>query len=173
VGKTPEIALRPTRMAGIPLLDDPGPAPGLARISPPPSPRRANRAHPPNRPESTPPVFRPIDPRAPSTAGGVLGHEMTWPIWRKTSASSYDQVFKISTQNSREMKAKSNVLVERDEDGYYVATVPSLPGCHTQAKSLDDLIERAKEAIELYLEVEKDIALGEFVGVQVVEAETG
>jgi predicted RNase H-like HicB family nuclease len=71
------------------------------------------------------------------------------------------------------MKAKFNVLVERDEDGYYVATVPSLLGCHTQAKSLDDLIERAKEAIELYLEVEKEIVPGEFVGVQVVEAETG
>jgi len=71
------------------------------------------------------------------------------------------------------MKAKINVLVERDEDGYYVATVPSLPGCHTQAKSLDDLIERAKEAIELYLEVEKEIVPGEFVGVKVVEAETG
>jgi len=50
-------------------------------------------------------------------------------------------------QNSREMKAKFNVLVERDEDGYYVATVPTLPGCHTQAKSLDELIKRAKEAI--------------------------
>jgi len=45
------------------------------------------------------------------------------------------------------MKAKFNVLVERDEDGYYVATVPSLPGCHTQAKSLDELIKRAKKAI--------------------------
>lgn len=71
------------------------------------------------------------------------------------------------------MKAKFNVLVEKDEDGYYVATVPSLPGCHTQAKSLDDLIERAKEAIELYLEVEKEIVPGEFVGVQIVEADTG
>ncbi|UEC43898.1 MAG: hypothetical protein METHAR1v1_1800002 [Methanothrix sp.] len=58
------------------------------------------------------------------------------------------------------MKAKFNVVVERDEDGYYVATVPSLPGCHTQARSLDDLIERAKEAIELYLEVEKEIVSG-------------
>ncbi|UEC42112.1 MAG: hypothetical protein METHAR1v1_350001 [Methanothrix sp.] len=57
------------------------------------------------------------------------------------------------------MKAKFNVLVERDEDGYYVATVPSLPGCHTQAKSLDELMERAKEAIELYLEVEKEFVL--------------
>ena len=86
---------------------------------------------------------------------------------------SKSQLFKISMQNSREMKAKFNVLVERDEDGYYVATVPSLPGCHTQAKSLDELIKRAKEAIEVYLEVEKDIAPREFVGVQVVEAKTG
>ena len=60
------------------------------------------------------------------------------------------------------MKAKFNVLVERDEDGYYVATVPTLPGCHTQAKSLDELIKRAKEAIEVYLEVEKDIVCGVF-----------
>ncbi len=51
--------------------------------------------------------------------------------------------------------SKFNVLIEMDEDGYYVATVPSLPGCHTQAKCLDDLIKRAKVAIEVYLEVEK------------------
>ena len=70
-------------------------------------------------------------------------------------------------------RSKFNVLVERDEDGYYVATVPSLPGCHTQAKSLDYLIKRAKEAIEVYLEVEKEIAPVEVVRVQVVEAETG
>jgi len=50
------------------------------------------------------------------------------------------------------MKAKFNVLVEQEEDGYYVATVHSLPGCHTQAKSLDVLIERTKEAIKLYLD---------------------
>jgi predicted RNase H-like HicB family nuclease len=50
------------------------------------------------------------------------------------------------------MKTKFNVLVERDEDGYYVATVPSLPGCHTQAKSKDELIDRAREAIGAYFE---------------------
>jgi len=71
------------------------------------------------------------------------------------------------------MKKKFNVLVEKDEDGYYVATVPVLPGCHTQAKSLDDLLERIKEAIEAYLEAEKDIEIPEFIGVQVVEAEAG
>jgi len=71
------------------------------------------------------------------------------------------------------MKKKFSVLVEKDEDGYYVATVPSLPGCHTQAKSLDELAERTREAIEAYLEVEKEIEISEFVGVQIVEAEAG
>ena len=42
----------------------------------------------------------------------------------------------------------------KDEDGYYVATVPEPPGCHTQAKSLDDLMNRIKEAISLYPEME-------------------
>jgi len=71
------------------------------------------------------------------------------------------------------MKKKFSVLVEKDEDGYYLATVPALPGCHTQARSLDDLLERTKEAIEAYLEAEKDIETAEFIGVQVVEAEAG
>jgi len=44
------------------------------------------------------------------------------------------------------------VVIEKDEDGYYVADVPELPGCHTQAKSLDKLLQRVREAIELYLE---------------------
>lgn len=46
------------------------------------------------------------------------------------------------------------MVIEKDEDGYYVASVPELPGCHTQAKTLDELIERVREAVELYLEVE-------------------
>jgi predicted RNase H-like HicB family nuclease len=71
------------------------------------------------------------------------------------------------------MKRKFGVLVEKDEDGYYVASVPTLPGCHTQAKSMDDLLERIKEAIEAYLLAEKDIDISEFIGVQVVEAEAG
>jgi predicted RNase H-like HicB family nuclease len=43
------------------------------------------------------------------------------------------------------------VLIERDEEGYYVATVPSLRGCHTQAKTLDTLMKRTREAIALCL----------------------
>ena len=47
-----------------------------------------------------------------------------------------------------------DVVVEQDEAGYYVASVPALPGCHTQAKSLDELMERVREAIALCLEVD-------------------
>ena len=64
-------------------------------------------------------------------------------------------------------KREFSVIVERDEEGYYVASVPALPGCHTQARSLDKLIERVQEAIELCLEVEQDVRVNtEFIGVQ-------
>ncbi len=60
-----------------------------------------------------------------------------------------------------------DVVVEKDSEGYFVATVPALHGCHTQAKSLDQLMERIKEAIELFLEVEGvDDEQLDFVGVQ-------
>lgn len=58
-----------------------------------------------------------------------------------------------------------SVVIEKDEDGYYVASVPALRGCHTQAKSLDVLMKRIKEAIELCLEVEEPTTT-EFIGVQ-------
>ena len=66
---------------------------------------------------------------------------------------------------------KFAVIVERDEDGYYVASVPELPGCHTQAKTLDELTRRIKEAIEAYLETEnvKPREGAELVGLQFVE----
>ena len=60
-----------------------------------------------------------------------------------------------------------NVIIEKDQDGYFVASVPSLRGCHTQAKSLDTLMKRIKEAIELCLELEEP-STSEFVGVQKV-----
>ncbi len=60
-----------------------------------------------------------------------------------------------------------SVIIEKDEDGYFVGTVPALRGCHTQAKSLDVLMKRIKEAIELCLEVEEPV-LNEFIGVQKV-----
>ena len=71
------------------------------------------------------------------------------------------------------MKNKFTVLIEKDEDGVLVAKVPDLPGCHTQAKSMPELLQRIKEAIELCLEVKKKnhekIIRAEFVGIQQVE----
>lgn len=65
------------------------------------------------------------------------------------------------------MKQQFNVIIEKDADGYLVASVPALKGCHTQAKSYDQLIERIKEAIELCLEMEnQDFEPLEFVAVQ-------
>ena len=65
------------------------------------------------------------------------------------------------------MKREFSVFIEKDEDGYYVGSVPELKGCHTQAKSLDELMERIKEAILLCLEVEGAEQEGlEFIGVQ-------
>jgi len=66
------------------------------------------------------------------------------------------------------------VVIEQDEDGVYVASVPELPGCHTQAETLDELNRRIKEAIELYLEVvadkEEERQL-DFIGIQKVKVE--
>ena len=48
------------------------------------------------------------------------------------------------------------VLIEQDEDGVYVASVPELPGCYTQGKTLEEARKRVKEAIELVLESDKE-----------------
>lgn len=69
------------------------------------------------------------------------------------------------------MKREFNIVIEQDIDGLYLASVPELPGCHTQAKSLDELNESIIEAIELYIEddMEKLEKLNKFVGIQKVE----
>ncbi len=67
-------------------------------------------------------------------------------------------------------KLNVTILIEKDEDGVYIASVPALKGCHTQAKTVEELIPRIKEAIALCLEMEKDELLqNEFVGIQQVE----
>ncbi len=63
------------------------------------------------------------------------------------------------------MTQEFNVVIERDADGFFVGSVPALRGCHTQAKSLDVLMRRIREAISLCLDVEKPVS-NEFVGVQ-------
>ena len=67
----------------------------------------------------------------------------------------------------KRQKREFHVVIEKDEDGYFVADVPELPGCHTQAKSLDLLMKRVEEVISLCLEAEgKFFSKSEFVGVQ-------
>lgn len=68
------------------------------------------------------------------------------------------------------MTNKYTIIVERDEDGWLVSEVVGLPGCHTQAKDMNQLLERTKEAVEAYLETEDDMDITEeFVGVQQIE----
>lgn len=60
-----------------------------------------------------------------------------------------------------------SVIIERDAEGFYVATVPGVPGCHTQARSLDELMGRVREAIQVCLEAEGDEVVPlDFIGIQ-------
>ena len=65
---------------------------------------------------------------------------------------------------------KYNVVLERDENGRYIASILELPGCHTQAKNIDKVMARIKEAAELYLEsTNVEPSKNEFIGIQVLE----
>jgi predicted RNase H-like HicB family nuclease len=69
-------------------------------------------------------------------------------------------------------KINFTVLIEKDEDGIYIASVPSLKGCFTQAKTIEELIPRITEAIQLYLNVGYgDFVPNEFVGIQKLQIE--
>ena len=50
------------------------------------------------------------------------------------------------------MSTECTVVIQKDEDGYYVRRVPALQGCHTQGTSIDQLLERIQEAVALWLE---------------------
>ena len=66
--------------------------------------------------------------------------------------------------------ANFNILIEQDEDGWLISEVVGLPGCHTQAKSMDELLKRTKEAIILYLKCKKALDIREkFLGLQQIE----
>lgn len=84
---------------------------------------------------------------------------LTWPRERAIRSKMTGEEFRLTRQ--------FDVIIERDEEGYYVASVPQLPGCHSQAHSLDEVTQRIREAIELCLEVEgaPDQTL-EFIGIQ-------
>ncbi len=70
------------------------------------------------------------------------------------------------------MTREFNVLIEEDEDGILVGSVPELPGCHTQARSMEELLVRIREAIELCLEVQSEaVSVPRFVGFQRISLE--
>ncbi|MBI2676255.1 MAG: type II toxin-antitoxin system HicB family antitoxin [Candidatus Aenigmarchaeota archaeon] len=61
------------------------------------------------------------------------------------------------------------VLIEQDEDGMYIAKVPDIQGCYTQGRTIPEVLERAKEAMQVCLEAEPDTYIPlKFVGVQKV-----
>ena len=62
------------------------------------------------------------------------------------------------------------ILIEQDEDGIYVAKVPDIPGCYTQGKTIPEVLERIREAIQVCLESE-DIEPMKFIGVQQMQVE--
>ena len=68
------------------------------------------------------------------------------------------------------MPKKFTVIIEKGEDGWYISQVVELPGCHTQGKTIDQLVERTKEAISLYLKSTKDKEIySKFVGFLQIE----
>jgi predicted RNase H-like HicB family nuclease len=58
------------------------------------------------------------------------------------------------------------VLIERDEDGFFVGEVPQLRACYSQGKTLDELMENIREVIQLCLEGEQENSINEFIGLQ-------
>ncbi|MEK6887590.1 MAG: type II toxin-antitoxin system HicB family antitoxin [Candidatus Aenigmatarchaeota archaeon] len=67
------------------------------------------------------------------------------------------------------MGKKFNVVIEKGESGYLISEVVELPGCHTQAKTMNELIKRTKEAISLYLKAKHENLGTQFIGIEQVE----
>ena len=68
------------------------------------------------------------------------------------------------------MNIKFTVLIEQGEDGAYIATVPALKSCYTQADTIPELLEKTREVIELCLEVENCLPqINKFIGIQQME----
>ena len=63
-------------------------------------------------------------------------------------------------------KREYYVVIERDEDGYYVGEVPQLRACYGQGRTLDELMTNIKEVIELCLDEAEEESITEFIGLQ-------
>ena len=73
-------------------------------------------------------------------------------------------VIKIKMKKKRQF----TVIIKEGEDGYLIGTALELKGCHTQGKTIEELLKNIREAIELYLEVEgeEEPYIKEIVGIQ-------
>jgi len=108
-------------------------------------------------------VIKPAASR-PGLSGRLVGIEEALLERERQGGAKLDPSY---SDGGRRMAREFSVVVERDSEGYFVASVPAIPGCHTQARSLDELMFRVREAIALNLEVEDDeIEDLEFIGVQ-------
>ena len=65
-------------------------------------------------------------------------------------------------------KRTYTVLIEQDEDGIYVAKVPDIIGCHTQGKTVSEVMKRIKEAIQVCSK-DENIEPLKFIGIQQVQ----
>jgi len=66
--------------------------------------------------------------------------------------------------------AEFNIVIEKGEDGYLISEVVELPGCHTQGKTMDELLANTKEAISLYLKATgQEGVIDRFIGIQKLE----
>jgi predicted RNase H-like HicB family nuclease len=75
-----------------------------------------------------------------------------------------------SKGNLSVMKRRFSVIIEQDQDGIYVGRVPDLKGCLSQGKTLDELMENIKEAVELYLETQGEPNVEtRFIGIREIE----
>ncbi|MBI3032003.1 type II toxin-antitoxin system HicB family antitoxin [Candidatus Woesearchaeota archaeon] len=69
-------------------------------------------------------------------------------------------------------KVDFTIIIEQGEDGWYIAKVPDIPGCYTQGKTIPELLERIKEAIEVCLEAEhEEIEPMKFIGIQQIQVQ--
>jgi predicted RNase H-like HicB family nuclease len=140
---------------------------------------RADAKHPHNHYPDTNPTHKPNPHKQKETILTTQHNSQpnTKPSQKQLSPPPAQTVHKQVLSNTSPMTTtrttslKFAVVVEKDEQGYYVASVPELPGCHTQAKTLDKLTKRTKEAIEAYLEAEghKPKTGSELIGIQFVE----
>ncbi len=66
--------------------------------------------------------------------------------------------------------AEFHVIIEKDEEGWYVASIPEVQGCYTQGKTIQQVLERIKEALEVCLRADGgDIKPMKFIGIQKIE----